>query len=191
MALVNGPGKPKKSKTPISKMMGPVKDPDKIYESKGNLPEVTVKGRKYSLIDYLNDSGILDGVQTAANIAQLGSFIPHPVTQAVGKVGAGISAGISGIQAASDVSEGNYSDAAINAGSTILSSLIGRGTHKVNPKFLPKDSLFGMLDKGRRTPYLNVDKRVRKQTKGGLAANRAMLGGVASETIYNENQRKK
>jgi hypothetical protein len=208
MALADKIGKPKKpakagdvkglvssimrkEESPVKTMMGPVKKPNKTYDSKEDLPEVTVKGRKYSLIDYLQESGILDGVQTAANIAQLGSFIPHPAAQVIGRVGAGVSAGISGIQAASDYSEGNYGDAAANVIGTAISSAIGRGVYRKNPKYLPEDSLFGMLDKGRRTKYLNVDKRVRKQTKRELAANRIMLGGVAAETIYNDTKKKK
>lgn len=158
-----------------------------------DLPGVVVEGERivgrrnpFENIDVKGTA--LAAADVATDIMQLGSFIPHPFAQAVGRIGGVAGMALDGYQAAESAADGDYLDAAINAGSAVAGGLIGRGTFRRNPKFIPENTIFGKMvrSSGKRTPYLNVDKQVKKQTKGELAANRALLGTVAGETVYDD-----
>jgi hypothetical protein len=125
----------------------------------------------------------IQGADVVSDVMQLGNFIPHPVGQAIGKVGNVAGAAIDAYQAVDDFSQGDYTGAAINAASVALPKFLGDNGFKRNAKYLPKTNIF--KDVNNRTMFNNVVNQTRHQTPEQLLANRALLGSLGAETIYD------
>lgn len=131
-----------------------------------------------------------------ANVAQLGNFIPNPIAQTVGKIGSGVSTGIDLIQAGMSLNNGDYKSAALNAGWAFLSNRLGANSFKRNSKYLKpgqpmyytSPQFFGQLNSNGlplRTRYIEVFNKTRHMKPGDLSINRALLGGLGAESLYD------
>ena len=131
-----------------------------------------------------------------ANVAQLGNFIPNPIAQTVGRIGSGVSTGIDLVQAGMSLNNGDYKSAALNAGWAILSNRLGANSFKRNSKYLKpgqpmyyaSPQFFGQLNSNGlplRTRYIEVFNKTRHMKPGDLSINRALLGGLGAESLYD------
>jgi len=73
---------------------------------------------------------VLNYTDLATDVMQAGHFIPHPIGQAVGYVGDFAGAGVDALQSIRNVSQGNYTDAAVNAGLALLPFGAGKQGYK-------------------------------------------------------------
>jgi len=129
----------------------------------------------------------------ATDVMQLGNFVPHPIGQAIGKTGSVLGSAIDLYQAYDSAKEGNYLDAAINAGSAGLASALSLNTFKRNSKYLiPGQTLYPLSPQAKnlpggytRTTYIEPFENVRGMTNKSLLANRALLGAIGTETVYD------
>jgi hypothetical protein len=147
------------------------------------------KGRKKEFKKTIKP--IIQAADVVTDIMQLGNFVPHPIGQAIGEVGNIAGAGIDAYQAADDFSEGNYGSAAINAGSIFLPMVLGSQTFRRNSKYLqPGQPLYPFSPQARnnfidRAHYIEPFNKVKGMTDKSLLANRALLGTLAAETVYD------
>jgi len=126
----------------------------------------------------------------ATDLMQVGNFIPNPMAQGVGKAGNIVGSGVDLVQAAMSSRQGNYLDAAINLGSVGLAGGLASSTFRRNSKYLqPGQPLyplspqaFGSLS---RTNYIEPFRKVGKMTDKNLLANKALLGLIGAETVYD------
>jgi hypothetical protein len=134
---------------------------------------------------------ILAPLDVTTDIMQLGNFVPHPIGQTIGKIGNVAGSVLDAYQAVDDFSEGNYTDAAINAGSVFLPMALGSQTFRRNSKYLqPGQPLYPFSPQARnnfidRAHYIEPFNKVKGMTDASLLANRALLGTLGAETIYD------
>lgn len=128
----------------------------------------------------------LKRADVVTDFMQLGNFIPHPLFQSIGKAGNTLGSMVDGYQAYKDYENGDYASATINGTSALLPKYLDTKAFGRNTKYSPiaKDlnKVFG--DYGRST-YLNTLNQVKKQSKSQLNINRALLGTLGAETIYD------
>lgn len=128
----------------------------------------------------------LKRADVVTDIAQLGNFVPHPAFQAISKVGNVIGTVIDGYEAYDDFSKGDYINGSLNTASAILPNYLDTKSFGRNSKYSPitneLNNIFG--DFG-RTKYLNTLNQVKNQTTQQLNTNRALLGTLGAETIYD------
>ena len=98
----------------------------KLDEEKGKAIEAKKQFKKNVIapLDFVTD------------LMQVGNFIPHPAAQSVAKLGNIGGAAIDAWQAADDLSEENYTGAAINAASVLLPAALNAKTFRRNSKYL-------------------------------------------------------
>ena len=85
------------------------------YGYKGNIPQQgTIRSAPTTFERAIRKADV------ATDVMQLGNFVPHPIGQAIGKTGNVLGSAIDLYQAYDSAKEGNYLDAAINAGSVGL-----------------------------------------------------------------------
>lgn len=157
------------------------------------LNKVYVEGEETPIRD-----SIITGLDVITDIAQLGSFIPHPVPQYVGAVGNSLGAYIDAAQAINSLSRGDTQGALINTASTILPSFLGKRAFRRNSKYLNKNNLLywtqrgarrkGLIAQPDRIKYINTAKTVRGMDPHQLAINRALLSSVLAETAYDASE---
>jgi hypothetical protein len=136
---------------------------------------------------------IREGLATAdvaTDLMQIGNFIPHPMAQGVGKAGNIFGSGVDLAQAVMSARQGNYLDAAINLGSVGLAGGLAGSTFRRNSKYLqPGQPLYALSPQAfgslSRTNYIEPFRKVGKMTDKNLLANRALLGLVGAETVYD------
>lgn len=140
--------------------------------------------------------------EDAATTLEVGNFIPHPITQAVGKVGAIASAALAARKAKLAYDKGDYTNTALNLGSMALSAKLGstvsgssnilksntgdRFERLFSRKGMTPPNIRNGVDLGSRptrviSPYVNIYQQKFGQTAGQLAQNRALLGLSASD----------
>ncbi len=133
---------------------------------------------------------VIAPLDVATDIMQLGNFVPNPIGQTIGKIGNVAGAAIDAYQAYDDLSEENYTDAAINAGSVFLPMGLDSKTFRRNSKYLqPGQPLYPLSPQARgsidRVNYIEPFNNVKGMTDTSLLANRALLGTLGAETIYD------
>ncbi len=162
----------------------------KIDEEKGQAIENKKQFKK----------NIIAPLDVATDIMQLGNFVPHPYGQIVGEIGNFAGAGIDAYQAIDDFSEENYGSAAINAGSVFLPMALGSQTFRRNSKYLqPGQPLYPLSPQANlpanatisqrlnipNEKYIEPFTKVQGMTDTSLLANRALLGTLGAETLYD------
>lgn len=139
---------------------------------------------------------ILKPIKVAADVAQLGNFIPNPLAQTVGKIGSGVGFSIDAYQAYDDIKEGDYSGAAMNMTNMVLPAALSSQAFKRSSKFLkPGDALYSttpqasgkIFGKGSRTTYIDPINQTKGMSSGNLMANRGLLGALGTETSLDLN----
>jgi hypothetical protein len=149
--------------------------------------------------------GIYENIATTA---ELGNFVPHPVAQAIGKVGSAASVALSARKAKLAYDNKDYLNTALNLGMMGVSSSIGNTAiaknaiknksldsfeKLISPKEF-KSNIVNGFEIGRietKVPsYLNVLNKKSGQNIVDLNKNRALLGitGVDYSTDFNTNQ---
>jgi hypothetical protein len=136
---------------------------------------------------------VREGLATAdiaTDLMQIGNFIPHPMAQGVGKAGNILGSGVDLAQALMSARQGNYLDAAINLGSVGLAGGLASSTFRRNSKYLqPGQPLYALSPQAfgslSRTNYIEPFRKVGKMTDKNLLANRALLGLIGAETVYD------
>jgi hypothetical protein len=131
---------------------------------------------------------------------QLGNFAPNPYAQAIGKVGNVAGGLIDAYQAYDALSEEDYVSAAINAASLALPFGLGSQTFRRNSKYLqpgqplypfspqanlPANATYSQIYNAPRVNYIEPFTKVRGMTDANLLANRALLGTLGAETVYD------
>lgn len=136
---------------------------------------------------------VREGLATAdiaTDLMQIGNFIPHPMAQGVGKAGNILGSGVDLAQALMSARQGDYLDAAINVGSVGLAGGLAANTFRRNSKYLqPGQPLYALSPQAfgslSRTNYIEPFRKVGKMTDKNLLANRALLGLIGAETVYD------
>ncbi len=136
---------------------------------------------------------VREGLATAdiaTDLMQMGNFIPHPMAQGVGKAGNILGSGVDLAQALMSARQGDYLDAAINLGSVGLAGGLASSTFRRNSKYLqPGQPLYALSPQAfgslSRTNYIEPFRKVGKMTDKNLLANRALLGLIGAETVYD------
>lgn len=188
---------------------GQIKNPKSIaYKSKvKKQPELKQDNRNDYEREYDREKGqakedkkqfkknVVAPLDVATDIMQLGNFIPNPIAQTIGGIGNVAGMGIDAYQAYDDLSEGNYADAAINAGSVLLPMGLDSKTFRRNSKYLkPGQPLYPLSPQANIAPgnmnisrvnYIEPFTKVKGMTDTSLLANRALLGTLGAETIYD------
>ena len=148
-------------------------------QSRGSMPD---DFRKQLYEDAQNAAlrkQLLKGADIATDIMQVGNFVPHPIAQAIGKVGNAAGAWVDATQAAGDIYNGDYGSAAVNLGTAVLPSMIK------NPSVLGGYRRSSKYNFGNRSFYVPVDRRYGRMTQKQLMGNRALLGTLGAETVYD------
>jgi len=133
---------------------------------------------------------VIAPLDVATDLMQLGNFVPNPYAQIVGEIGNIAGAAIDTYEAADDVSEGEYGSAVINAGSAILPMFIEgsgytRDMYNTNPgSFADKIASLGNRS-GNYIPLTTLPNAVAPSTIKGVNFNRALLGTLGAETLYD------
>jgi len=143
---------------------------------------------------------VIAPLDVATDIMQLGNFIPNPIAQTIGGIGNAAGMAIDAYQAYDDLSEGNYTDAAINAGSVLLPMGLDAKTFRRNSKYLqpgqplypfspqanlPANASMSMRINAPQVNYIEPFTKVKGMTDTSLLANRALLGTLGAETVYD------
>jgi hypothetical protein len=133
---------------------------------------------------------IIAPLDVATDIMQLGNFVPHPIGQTIGKIGNIAGAGIDAYQAADDFSEGNYGSGTLNALSAVAPMFIEnagytRNMYNTNPGSLADDIASLGNRSGNYVPLTLLPRAVAPSTIAGVNYNRALLGTLGAETIYD------
>ena len=136
---------------------------------------------------------ILKPLDVTTDVMQLGNFGPHPALQAIGKVGNIAGGLLDAYQAYDAFSEGDYVSGGINAASVALPFGLDAKTFRRNSKYLqPGQPLYplspqaGIFPGGySRTNYIEPFAKVRGMSDQNLLANRALLGTLGAETVYD------
>lgn len=147
-------------------------------------------------LDAENFQKLLSAADVVTDLMQVGNFIPHPVAQGIGKMGNYLGAGVDAFQVGTETRKGNYTDALINAASVKLPDYLESQTFRRNSKYLkPGQPLYpfspqaGILPGGySRTNYIEPFTKVKGMTDKNLLANRALLGALTAETMYDSKK---
>lgn len=136
---------------------------------------------------------IVQGVDIATDLMQLGNFIPHPIGQTIGKIGNIAGMGVDAFQVGMNLQEGDYRNAAINAGSMIVPMALESKSFRRNSKYLtPGQPLYSFSPQAtgsaKRVQYLEPFNETKHMQTGNLAANRALLGTLGLETEIDTKQ---
>jgi hypothetical protein len=131
---------------------------------------------------------LLQAADVATDLMQIGNFVPNPVGQSIGKVGNVIGGWLDAYQAANAFDEGNYEDAAINLASVALPMALGANTFRRNSKYLQPGQPLNFLKGSKRVNYIEPFTNVRGMTNKNLMVNRALLGTLGAETVYDSKQ---
>lgn len=135
----------------------------------------------------------LQDLDVITDVMQLGNFVPHPLGQAIGKLGSWGGAAIDGLQAYDAYDQGNYGDMAINIGSAglgVVGGIVGpkftRDMYNTTPgSFADKIASLG----SRNGTYIPLTTRPSLRNNAvinkALNYNRGALGLVGAETIYD------
>jgi len=193
------------SDTGDRKMMYPGKD----YKFDGNMVTeypLAQDGKKFSMKDVKENatsnkypsaqemSGgeignlLIKSADVITDLMQLGNFVPHPIGQAIGKAGNVAGGWLDAYQAADALDKGNYGDAAINLASVALPMALGSNTFKRNSKYLQKGQPLNFLKGKERVNYIEPFTNVKGMTNKSLMANRALLGTLGAETVYDSKK---
>lgn len=171
-------------------------DPNYQYwKFRQSLPQLT---QAPSRAEELMSQG-LRYADVATDLMQLGNFIPDPTAQFIGRVGNIAGTAIDAYQALSDINRGDYLSAGINAGSALLPRFLEANSFRRNSKYLkPGQTLYPLSPQGRlpsnpnvinlttsRVNYIEPFEKVRGMTDKSFMANRALLGTLGSETVYD------
>lgn len=151
-------------------------------QSRGSMPDALRKQLYEDAQSAELKNQLLKGADIATDVMQVGNFVPHPTAQIIGKIGNTLGSWIDGTQAALDAYDGNYGSAAINAASAVVPSFIQ------NPNVLGGYRRPAKYNFGNRSFYNPVDKRYGRMTKKQLMGNRALLGTLGAETVYDSYQ---
>ena len=178
---------------------GPVGDDDKLKPkyvaersttATKNTPEMSTKEWQEGPRSF---GPTLNDLDVVTDVMQFGNFVPHPLAQAIGKVGNWGGAAIDSYQAAEAYDEGNYSDMATNIASAGLGAYLGakgRGYTRDMYNTVPGSVADKIANLGSRSgsyrpltayPHLRNNPVIQR----GLNYNRGILGGVGAETIYD------
>jgi hypothetical protein len=134
----------------------------------------------------------LSVLDVATDIGSLGNFIPLPQAQLIGKLSSAAGALIDGYQAVEAARKGDYGDAAVNAASMIIPGVIAKpsilGLAKRSNKYIDNGNLAAKYG---RTTYLPVDKLYGRMKTKELIGNRALLGSLLAETVYDSKSNTK
>jgi hypothetical protein len=125
---------------------------------------------------------ILYAADAATDVMQVGNFIPFPAAQFIGKVGNMLGSGVDAFQSGVEARKGNVGSSAINYASGILPSVIK------DPAVLGGYRRSAKYSFGNRSFYNPVDKRYGRMTSKQLMGNRALLGALGAETVYDAYQ---
>ena len=141
---------------------------------------------------------ILKPLDVTTDVMQLGNFGPNPYLQVIGKIGNVAGGLIDAYQTYDALSEEDYVSAAINAASLALPFGLGSQTFRRNSKYLkPGQPLYPLSPqagifpggysglKHSTTEYIEPFTKVRGMTDKSLLANRALLGTLGAETVYD------
>jgi hypothetical protein len=138
---------------------------------------------------------VIAPLDVTTDIMQLGNFVPNPIAQTIGGIGNIAGSALDAYQAYDALSEGNYTDAAINAGSVFLPMALGSQTFRRNSKYLqPGQPLYSLSPQANlpfgtmnipRVSYIEPFTKVKGMTDASLFANRALLGTLGAETMYD------
>jgi hypothetical protein len=134
----------------------------------------------------------------ATDVMQMGNFIPHPIAQAVGKVGNIAGMIVDGLQGADEAYRGNYLSAGINFGSAVLPAFLDANIFRRSAMMLrPGDPLYPLTEQARRAvnspinltkstvDYIEPFTKVKGMTNNSLLWNRGLLGALGAETAYD------
>lgn len=133
----------------------------------------------------------LKTLEIASDIAQVGNFIPNPAAQTIGKVGNYAGAAVDAYKAYENVQDENYGEAALNVADLALPLSLESKAFKRSSKYIkPGDPMYSLtpqskgnvFGKGSRTDYIDVTKATKGMTNINLAANRGVLGYLATDT---------
>jgi hypothetical protein len=134
------------------------------------------------------DKSLIKSADVITDLMQLGNFVPHPMGQSIGKAGNIIGGWLDAYQAADALDKGNYGDAAINLASVALPMALGSNTFKRNSKYLQKGQPLNFLKGKERVNYIEPFTNVKGMTNKSLMANRALLGTLGAETVYDSKK---
>jgi len=135
----------------------------------------------------------MPALDVATDFMQAGNFVPHPIGQIIGKAGNILGTGVDAYQAYRDYTKGDYGSMGLNIASAVLPSFLGASSFRRNSKFVqPGDPLYPLSPQANILPggysrvnYIEPFKKVRGMTTNNLLANRALLGTLGAETIYD------
>ena len=135
----------------------------------------------------------LKNVDVVTDIMQVGNFIPHPIAQAIGTVGNLLGAATDVTQAGMDFGDENYGNMVMNLGSAALSGYLGskgRGYTRdmfntVPGSMADKIASFGSRSGNYRPLTALPNLKNNPVIQRGLNYNRAILGGLGVETLYD------
>lgn len=143
---------------------------------------------------------ILKPLDVTTDVMQLGNFGPHPVAQTIGKIGNVVGSMLDAYQAYDAFSEGDYVSGGINTASVLLPFGLGSQTFRRNSKYLqpgqplypfspqanlPTNASLSMRMNFPRVDYIEPFTKVQGMTDKSLLANRALLGTLGAETVYD------
>jgi hypothetical protein len=137
---------------------------------------------------------LLQGADIVTDVMQVGNFIPHPIAQAVGKVGNVLGTGVDALQAGMDLGDGNYGSAAVNAGSMLVPFYLGhKGYRRDMYNTEPRSIADKIASKGTRDGnYLHLTQLSRLKnnpvTQKGINFNRSVLGALVAETAADTKE---
>jgi len=153
-----------------------------ILQSRFNTPD-NIRQDAYNKNQYQQMmNSILKGADIATDVMQVGNFIPHPIAQAIGKIGNIYGSSVDAFQNGINLRNGDYDQALINTTSAFLPEIIK------NPNVLGGYKRSAKYNFGNRSFYNPVDKRYGKMTKNQLMGNRTLLGTLGAETAYDSYQ---
>jgi hypothetical protein len=133
------------------------------------------------------------------DVMQLGNFVPHPVSQFIGKVGNVAGGMIDFWQAGQEFSKGNYVSAGVNTASAFVPNYLSskgkgylRSIDNIKPNSI-SDKIAGLTKEGefyRPLVYAKPSHASIPVITRGLNFNRSVLGTNLGETVYDSTDPK-
>ena len=171
----------------------PVKTLRETYETPGQIMKEWEREERINNILTKVDNDIIPALDVTTDLMQTGNFVPHPIGQAVGKIGNAVGSLVDLYQFGRNLYDEEYGDATLNLASAILPGFLGQSTFRRNSKYLkPGQTLYplspqaGILPGGySRVSYIEPFNRVQGMSAKNLLANRALLGTLGAETLYD------
>jgi hypothetical protein len=180
-----------KLKNAISKAS---KKEQSTVQSRGSTPDVLRKQAYEDAQKAELKNQLLKGADVATDVMQVGNFIPHPIGQAIGKVGNVLGGWLDSYEAINALNEGNYGDAAMNAASVALPMVLGakgyrRDMWNTEPGSVA-DRIASLGNREGRYIHLTPPNRLKNNPviKEGVNFNRSLLGALGAETAYDSYQ---